>query len=131
MTDPSAKAEAALIAAETARRKAMTDGDAAAMDGFLADHFYYAHINGEVDDREGYLNRLRRATVKYLSSEMRDVNVVLRNGYAMLSGISKIDFENYARNTEGTVETLFLTVWESTPSGWRISAYSSTPLPPA
>jgi hypothetical protein len=131
MTDPSAKAEAAIIAAETARRKAMTDGDAAAMDGFLADHFYYAHINGEVDDRDGYLNRLRAKTVKYVSSEMRDVKVALRNGYAMLNGVSTIKFENFARGTSGTVETLFLTVWEAGAGGWRLSAYSSTPLPPS
>lgn len=114
--------EGELIAAEHARRDAVTRGDMRAVEGFLADSFHYAHISGFVETREQYLEReSSKRAIRFTSA--RDLKAQARPGYWLLSGISRIETDTLA------IETLFLSVWEHGAQGWKISAYASTPMP--
>jgi hypothetical protein len=117
-----------LIAAEHARREAMARNDAEALGAMLADRFHYAHINGLVDDRDQYLARISSGKVNMPYTSAREMKVDLREGYALLTGISIIGFEWVDGSARGEVETLFTSVWESHPEGWRLAAYASTPM---
>ena len=112
-----------LIAAEHARRAAITRGDTDALEEILADTFYYAHINGAVETREAYLAHAAHQPRTIRFTNARDLVVQPRPGYFLLSGISRIEA------TMMTIETLFFSVWERGAQGWKISAYVSTPLP--
>jgi ketosteroid isomerase-like protein len=119
-----------LIAAEHARRDAMVREDADGLAAMMADHFHYAHINGLVEDRATFLDRIRARSVQTPVVRASDLTVTLRPGYALLTGRSFIEF-HWGTGQSGTVETLFLSVWERAADGWKISAYASTPLPDA
>lgn len=121
--------EQSLIDAEHARREAMMLGDAETLEAMLAECFHYAHINGLVDDREQYLTRIRSGQVRMPHTSAREMQVALRPGYALLTGISLIAFERVDGSARGEMETLFTSVWEPGPTGWRIAAYASTPMP--
>jgi ketosteroid isomerase-like protein len=121
--------EEALIAAEYARRAAIVRDDADALEAGMADHFHYAHINGMVEDRAAFLMRIRAKVVRTPRTEATDLNVTLRDGYALLTGKSYIEFAWTTHENSGFVETLFTSVWEKHDGRWQISAYASTPLP--
>jgi hypothetical protein len=121
MTDERAIVEQQLIAAEHARRDAITRGDLEAIEGGLADHFYYAHIGGLTEGREAFLERTAANLIRFTAAS--DLAVEPRNGYALLTGKSHIETEDQ------TLNTLFLSVWERADDGWKIAAYASTPLP--
>lgn len=118
-----------LIAAEHARRDAMVRNDADALGAMLTERFHYAHINGLVDDRAQYLDRIRSGKVTIPHTSARDMKVDQREGYALLTGISIIGYDWVDGSARGEVETLFTAVWEPRPEGWRIAAYASTPMP--
>lgn len=123
--------EAALIAAERARREALMNDDADALEAGMADIFHYAHINGLVEDRAAFLARIRAKVVKTHATSARDLVVRVRDGYAFLNGISRIEYEWLSGEAKGVIETLFLSVWEKHGGEWKIAAYASTPLPSA
>jgi hypothetical protein len=114
-----------LIALEHARREAITRGDFDAVEGFLADTFYYAHINGMAEQREGYLERSRANPGLITETRASEMSVQPRGAYALMTGKSRI------ATAELSMDTLFLAVWERSDGGWKLSAYASTPLPTA
>lgn len=121
--------EAAIIAAERARRQAIMDDDVDALAAGMADSFHYAHINGLVEDRAAFLERIAAKVVRTPHTSTSDLAVRLRDDYALLTGRSRIEYEWLTHESRGVVETLFLSVWEKQGGDWKISAYASTPLP--
>lgn len=121
--------EAAIIAAERARRQAIMDDDVDALAAGMADSFHYAHINGMVEDRAAFLARIGARVVKTPHTRASDMTVQLRDGYALLTGRSYIEYDWTTHESRGVVETLFLAVWEKRDRQWKIAAYASTPLP--
>jgi len=119
------KMEEELFAAEHARRAAITRGDMAAIEGFLADTFYYAHISGLTEEREAYLTRTAANPGLIRSTSSSELAIHPRPGYVLMTGKSRIE------TVQMSIDTLFLAVWERTAGGWKISAYASTPLPKA
>jgi hypothetical protein len=120
---------ATLIAAEHARRRAVETDDVDMLDAMTADIFHYAHINGLIEDRDTYLARIRALAVITRATDASDMTVELRPGYALLKGVSFMEYEWRDGSAKGRVDTLFLSVWEPHGDGWKISAYASTPLP--
>ena len=120
---------ASLIAAEHARRRAVEIDDVDTIEAMTADYFHYAHINGLVEDRATYLDRLRARAVITHATGASDLSVEIRPGYALLKGVSFMEFEWRDGSAKGRVDTLFLSVWEPVGDGWKIVAYASTPKP--
>ena len=121
--------EEALIAAERARRVAIVNDDVDRLDALTADRFHYAHINGMVEDRSAYFARMRSGVVRTPATSARELTVQLREGYALLNGISYIEYDWQTKDAKGVIETLFLSVWEKQDGAWKIVAYASTPMP--
>jgi hypothetical protein len=120
-----------LIAAEQARRDAITNDYPDALEAGMTDIFHYAHINGMVEDKAAFLTRIRAGVVKTHANRASDVRVQFRPGYALMTGRSRIEYEWTTHENKGVTETLFLAVWEKQGDDWKISAYASTPLPSA
>jgi hypothetical protein len=113
---------------EWARREAMMKNDAVALADILAERFLYAHINGIIDDREAYLQRIGSGKTLYTRSTIRDAKPDIRDGYALLTGISTIGYKWADGSAEGEVETFFTSVWEPSGDRWKLAVYASTPL---
>ncbi len=122
---------AAIIAAEHARRRALVEDDVDGLAAGMGDYFHYAHINGLVEDRATFLARIAAKAVKTHETQVTDLSVELREGYALLTGRSRIVYEWTTHESKGVTETLFLAVWERQGMDWKIVAYASTPLPSA
>jgi hypothetical protein len=122
MTPEQKKMEQELFAAEHARREATIRGDVEAMTSYIADTFYYAHISGLVENREQFIARTVANPKGITFTSARDLAVQFRNGYALLTGKSRID------SPVLNFEALFLSVWEKGPAGWKMTAYASTPM---
>lgn len=120
---------ASLIAAEHARRRAVEADDIGTIEAMTADYFHYAHINGLVEDRATYLDRIRDRAVITHATGASDLSVEIRPGYALLKGVSFMEFEWRDGSAKGRVDTLFLSVWEAVGDDWKIVAYASTPKP--
>jgi hypothetical protein len=117
--------EKELFAAEHARRAAIARGDLEAIESFLADTFYYAHISGLAEQRQAYLDRVAANPRQIRATSASELAVQPRDGYVLMTGKSRIEADVM------TIDTLFLAVWERAADGWKISAYASTPLPQA
>ncbi len=79
---------------------------------------FFAHVPGSQE----YLER-ERTKRQIRATSSRELKVQLRPGYALVSGISRIE------TATATIETLFMSVWEKGAGGWKISGYASTPKP--
>jgi hypothetical protein len=121
--------EQSLIATEHARRAAMVRGDAGALGAMICDRFHYAHINGQIDDRDTYLARIASGNLLCPHTSTRDLKPLVRPGYALLTGVSTIGYRWIDGGPEGEVTTLFTAVWEWHGDRWRLAAYASTPMP--
>ena len=123
MTPEQKTMEQELIATEHARRDATMRGDVDAMTSYLADTFHYAHISGMVDNREQFVARSRANPKGITFTKARDLTVQFRKGYALLSGKSRLE------SAALSFDALFLSVWEKSEAGWKMTAYASTPMP--
>lgn len=123
MTPEQKKMAQELMAAEHARREATMRGDFAAMTSYIADTFHYAHISGLVENREQFIERTRANPKGITFTKASDLTVQFRNGYALLSGKSRLEGATFS------FDALFLSVWEKGNDGWKITAYASTPMP--
>jgi hypothetical protein len=117
--------EETIIDLEHARRAAFMRGDPDEIESFLADTFHYAHISGLIEDREEFMRRTRAGPGGISFTSARDMAVQERPGYALLTGVSRIESKVL------TFDAYFLGVWEPKGDTWRLSAYASTPLPKA
>ena len=120
MSGPDAQS---LLKTEHVRRQAIVDNDIKTLEHMTADHFYYAHISGLKENREEFFKRLNSGPPVITKTSASDLAVELRKDYALLTGQSFI-----AMGETMSFETLFLAVWEASEDGWKITAYSSTPL---
>jgi hypothetical protein len=119
--------EASLIAAEHERRAALSRNDIPALEAMTADCFYYAHISGLVEDRKDFFDRLDQNRVTLHQHTASDLMVRMRKGYAILTGLSLLDYE-WDTGEKGVLETLFLSVWEPGDGRWMIAGYASSPV---
>lgn len=121
--------EQSLIAAEHRRRRLSVDGDIAELERVMADDFYYAHLNGLTDDRDSYLARIRSGEVHYTAMTAHNLRAHVIGCAGWIRGISRLGYRRPDTGEEGSVETLFLSVWKHEDGAWRIAAYASTHLP--
>ncbi len=64
----------------------------------------------------------------YKRIDRRDTAVLIRNGFACLTGEVEIDVHTAGRTLN--LNLRFSNVWERTASGWQQILWQSTPIPP-
>jgi ketosteroid isomerase-like protein len=123
--------EAAVLAADDARIKALTGGDFAALAERLADDLRYVHSTGSVDTKASFLELVRSEKSRYTRYEPRERVVRFpAPGIALDSGRARLVVET----ADGPVDAEFhyLAGWRHDAGGWKLFAWQSAraPKPP-
>ncbi len=119
--------EAAVLAAEDARYRAMQGADLDALERLCADELSYAHSSGVRDTKDEYLGKVRSGYYQYLSVEHPVERVEVVGDTAIVVGRMTSDL--VVGGTPKTIDNLALAVWTRTGSDWRLLAYAPTRLP--
>lgn len=115
---------------EERRRQAMLAADLPTLQELLAEDLSYVHSSGSPDNKESYLAKLSGGNLKYLSVDLRSLQVQLLPQAAVVTGrmSAVINMNDQRKN----IESVFMTVWSCDSNGvWRLHAHQGTPVPNA
>ena len=120
--------EAELVELERRRVAASFARDIGALETLLHDAFVFIHSNGRIDRREDYLDLLASGNLIYerMESEGSSLAASEGNTAAMLDRLV-IDATYFGIALH--IETIVLTNWCRTSSGWQALCIQSTPTP--
>ena len=117
----------AVAAAVETLRKAMVDGDKAALEKITADALSYGHSSGKVQTKAEFIEALTSAASDFVSIELTEQTV-------KLSGNTAIVRHNLSASTNdggkpGTVKLHILTIWQKLNGQWKLLARQAVKLP--
>jgi hypothetical protein len=117
--------EDAVLEAENGRCAAMLAGDTVALDRVLDPRLHFAHANGAVDDKDGYLAKMQAGRIRYVAIDWAERKVIALEGAFLLAG--RMTTLVTVDGVEKKLENRVMTIWVNQ-GGWRLVAFQSTPL---
>ncbi|HXR33516.1 MAG TPA: nuclear transport factor 2 family protein [Verrucomicrobiae bacterium] len=125
-------AEAAVRAAETARTTALIHADLPALDKLMAEDVTYVHASGKMDTKSSYLDALRSGQLRYISWQLKKLNVRVSGETAVLDGVYLVRANDFrVQHDPIDITVFFLTVYARRDGRWRQIAWQSTKAPPS
>jgi ketosteroid isomerase-like protein len=119
--------DAAVLAAEDRRYRAMIETDLETLDQLLDDRVSYAHSSGVRDTKAEYLEKVRSGYYDYLRIDHPVERVEVVGDTAIVVGRMTCDLT--VQGTAKTIDNLALAVWTRAAGDWRLLAYAPTTLP--
>lgn len=116
-----------VLQADVQRYSAMRAGDLEQLGSLLADDLAYTHSSGACDSKPEYLAAMASGRFRYLETETEQVQVRFYGACAVMLGRSR--FHAMVDGVERWLDNRFLSVWTRSASGWRMAAWSSSPIP--
>lgn len=116
-----------ILDADAERYRAMRDGDLERLAALLADDLAYTHSSGVCDDKREYLAAMASGRFRYLQTETEQVQVRIYGAAAVMLGRAR--FHAIVDGVERRQDNRFLSVWTRADRGWRMAAWSSSPIP--
>lgn len=113
---------------ESARCRALVDGDIAALGILVDDQLVHIHATGQVDDKPAYL-RLVETAIRFLRVErQQDFQVQVHNDLAVATGrlVQSIEFRATAERRE--MDVITTQVWLRRDNTWRQVSFQATNL---
>ena len=121
--------ETTLLAADGDRYRAMREGDLERLASLLAEDLAYTHSSGVCDSKREYLTAMAGGRFRYLETQTEQVQVRIYGEAAVMLGRAR--FHAMGDGTERWLDNRFLSVWTRADRGWRMAAWSSSPIPAA
>lgn len=111
---------------EEQRYQAMLDGDVAKLSELCSDRLFYTHSNGDRDDKESYLAKVRTNVFVYHEIAHPADRILVANGAALVTGrmTAKVSVTGSVR----TIDNSYLAVWMQEAGTWKFVAYQPTPI---
>jgi ketosteroid isomerase-like protein len=119
--------DAAVLAAEDRRYRAMIETDLATLDRLLDDRVSYAHSSGVRDTKAEYLEKIESGYYDYARIDHPVERVDVVGDTALVVGRMTADLT--VQGTPKTLDVLALAVWTRTTGDWQLIGYASTPIP--
>jgi hypothetical protein len=117
--------EAAIIAGERARAKALLTRDKPAIAKLLADGFTYTHGSGKVDTRDSYLASFDSDAVTFVAADHSDLSVRQFGDLAILAG--NLDMVLVPKGeAQRSPKFRFISVWSRSGTAWKMVAFQNT-----
>jgi hypothetical protein len=115
--------------ADDERVAATLAADPARLDAIFSDELRYAHSNGKVDDKAGFISSLvSRATV-YESFDHRERNFTVAGpGIVLMTGRAVMHVSSNGQKV--VLDLNYLAVWREESGRWRFLAWQSCKNPP-
>jgi hypothetical protein len=116
-----------LFSRERAREQALLDGDFETLSSLLDHNAVHVHASGLVDNKETYMQPLRKGDVVYRSMDVTVDRVhYLTSAVVQLSGRANMDTTPSSRSEPSNSQ--FIMTWVHAPDGWKLSSWQSTPV---
>jgi ketosteroid isomerase-like protein len=127
MTDAAADTPDGVMSAEQARRAALINADAAALDRLHADDLMWVHSSGRVDDKAALLDALGSGGLVFIGLGSGGEQVRLYGTTALLT----YDAEVSLKTPRGVFErrNKVCVVWTRQDEAWRAVHWQSTAIP--
>ena len=109
------------------RFAAMVKGDAAALDGLLADDLVYTHSSGKVDSKASFLDDIKGGQLHYKVIRPEDPKLTVYGDTAVTTGLAAFEVNNHGQ--ELNMKLRYTDVWVKRGGKWQMVAWQSTRLP--
>ena len=111
---------------EKERYDALLAADTGALNDTLSSRLVYAHSSGYRDTKDTLLTKLGDGTLRYLTLEHPEDDIVILGDTAMVVGQMRGTVEVGGATRE--LNNLALAVWAREDGNWRLVAYAPTPI---
>jgi ketosteroid isomerase-like protein len=119
---------AAVTAVDDARVQAFTNPTEKALAAVFSDDLHYAHSNGVVDTKPGFIEILTSGKSKYLAYDYVDRKFTFpAPGIALMTG--RVNLKVLNAKGEADLAMSYLAVWRQEQGQWRFLAWQSCRLP--
>jgi ketosteroid isomerase-like protein len=115
--------------AERQRFAAMTAQDLAALDPMLADELHYCHSNGQVEDKQQFLETVRSGRIRYESIDLHEFQARLYGEVAI--GTGYITVQGKLGGQPMMLEIRYTDAYAWRAGHWQLINWQSTRLAPA
>jgi pimeloyl-ACP methyl ester carboxylesterase/ketosteroid isomerase-like protein len=115
-----------ITALETRRCQALMAGDVEALAGLLAPELTHVHANGEVDDRDSYLHKVRER-LRFPSVKRHSLDVRVHGDVAIAVGRLEQAVEVVATGQRLPMRLVTTQAWVRCDRGWLLSSFHATP----
>ena len=116
-----------LLLVQANRFQAMIENDFTALESILSGDLTYTHTTGRVETKAEFLASLQSQGISYHPIEPADVQVRIRDGTAVITGVSAMKVSAGEDNFAFSIR--FIEVYENSLGSWRLLAWQSTRLP--
>jgi len=118
--------EIEIRAAERQRFEAMMKQDVAALDTLLDEELTYVHTGGELDSKAEFIDLIRSRRLVYESISPSDVQVRVRDGVAIATGLSQMRVRSATGVSSFGIR--FTEVYVRRGGRWLLTAWEATRL---
>jgi ketosteroid isomerase-like protein len=108
----------AVAAAVETLRKAMVDGDKAALEKITADALSYGHSSGKVEDKAAFVEAMVTGSSDFKTIELADQTIGISENVALVR--HKLSGETNNDGQPGTVNLGVLLVWQKQKGQWKL-----------
>lgn len=121
------KEEAAVAAAVETLRKAMIDGDRAALDNIAAPTLSYGHSSGKIEDKATFVETLASGKSDFVTIDLSEQILSISGNTAIVR--HKLDATTNDGGKPGTVKLYILLVWQLQDKHWKLLARQAVKVP--
>jgi len=115
------KQEKAVAAAVETLRKAMVDGDRAALDNIAMAGLSYGHSGGKVEDKAAFVENIANGNSDFVTIDLTDQTIQV-SGKTAIVRHKLTATTNDKGKSPGTVNLAIMTVWQKDKKEWKMLA---------
>ena len=120
------KQEKAVAAAVEKLRKAMIDGDRAALESVTAENLSYGHSGGSVENKDAFVEHIASGKSDFVTIELSEQTISVDDKVAVVR--HTLNAATNDNNKPGTVKLKVLLVWHKEKGQWRLWARQAVKL---
>jgi ketosteroid isomerase-like protein len=121
------KEETAVTAAVETLRKAMIDGDKAALQKVTADQLSYGHSSGRVEDKATFVENIVSGKSDFVTIDLTGQTVAVAGDAAIVRHTLAATTND--GGTPGSVKLNILLVWQKQKGDWKLLARQAVKVP--
>lgn len=114
------KEEKAVAAAVETLRKAMIDGDRAALEKIAAPELTYGHSSGKLEDKAAFVEAIASGKSDFVTIDLTAQTIVVSGDVAIVRHNLAADTNDGGK--PGNVKLHILTIWKKTGGAWKLIA---------
>ena len=115
------KQQKAVAAAVETLRKAMLDGDKAALENIAMDGLSYGHSGGKVEDKATFVENIANGNSDFVTIDLTDQTIYV-SGKTAIVRHKLTATTNDKGKAPGTVNLAIMTVWQKDKKEWKMLA---------